>query len=75
MLRTPERILPKIEECEDENPNEVDEMPVQAGDFHDLVVAASFFIEATFDPGRDYEQINYTGAYMKPVKPRDHKKG
>ena len=50
-------------------------MPVQADDFHDLVVAASFFIDASLDPGRDDEQINDAGAYMKPVKSRDHKKG
>ena len=33
------RLLPEIEEREDEDPDEVDEVPVQAGDLDDLVVA------------------------------------
>src|SRR3954451_20640056 len=30
--------LPQVEKCEDENPDEIDEVPVQAGDLDDLVV-------------------------------------
>ena len=50
-------------------------MPVQAGDFDDLVIAAPFFVEAPFDPGGNNQQIDYAGAYMQPVKTRDHEKG
>src|SRR3546814_7239066 len=31
-------LLPKIEQCEDEDPHQVDEMPVEANDLHGLVV-------------------------------------
>src|SRR3546814_14613446 len=31
-------LLPKIEQCEDEDPHQVDEMPVEAHDLHGLVV-------------------------------------
>src|SRR5688572_31536662 len=32
-------LLPKIEKCKDEDPHEIDEMPIQAHDFDALVVA------------------------------------
>ena len=74
MLRTSYGSLPKIEECEDENPDEVDEMPVKPGNFYHLVITACSFVEAIFDSSCDYNEIYDASTHMQAVETRDHKK-
>ncbi len=74
MLRSSYESLPKIEECKDEYPDEVDEMPVKPGYFHHLVIAAGSVVETGFDSSADNNQIDDADAYMQPVKTRNHEK-
>src|SRR5206468_6933302 len=71
---------PKIKEGKDEHPNEIDEVPVQAHDFDDLVMAlparekaAPFDVEvASPDFSRNREQENHTDRHMGAVEAGDH---
>src|ERR1700754_946682 len=73
---------PQIEKGEDKPPHEIDEMPVQAGDFHDLVIsfsagkkASALAIEITApDLSRNNEQEDDADGHVSSVKSRDHEK-
>jgi hypothetical protein len=73
---------PKIKKGKDENPHKIDEVPVQAGDFDDLVVslparekAAPFDIEISApDFSRDGDQENHADSHVGAVEARDHEK-
>src|SRR6267154_3549871 len=73
---------PKIEECKDEHPHQIDEVPVQAGDFDDLVVplparekAAPFHVEVSPpDLSRDRAQENHPDRHVRAVEAGDHEK-
>src|SRR6266581_4279915 len=74
--------LPKIEDCEDEHPHQIDEVPVQTHGFDDLV--------ATFPAGhetrphaiqvtaqhldRHDDQENHADRHVRAVETRDHEK-
>ena len=51
-------------------------MPVEPGDFDDLVVTAPVAIVMIPSPTRESHdaQINYTGRYVQSVEARDHEK-
>src|SRR5215218_8228628 len=71
---------PEIEECENEDPDEVDEVPVEARDFDDLVISSS----AREEPTRasveiaapnfagDDEQKDHADRHVGTVEPGDH---
>src|SRR5262249_22604983 len=71
---------PQIKESEDEDPHEIDEVPVQAHDFDDLVVAssarekaASLYVKiAAPDLSRDDDQEDHTDGHVRTVEARDH---
>jgi hypothetical protein len=73
---------PKIKKGKDENPHKIDEVPVQAGDFDDLVVplparekAAPFDIEVSSpNLSRDNDQENYADRHVGAVEASDHEK-
>src|SRR5690606_39934014 len=48
---------PWIEKREDEYPDEVDEVPVEARDFDDLIIAAGALVVAAQHPQRDDDEI------------------
>ena len=50
-------------------------MPVKPGYFDHFVIAARSVVEAGFDSSSDNDQIDNAGAYMQPVKSRNHEKG
>src|SRR5258708_16035287 len=71
---------PKIKEGKDEHPHEIDEVPVQAGDFDDLVIplparekAAPRDVEVSPpDLSRDGDQENHADCHVSAVEARDH---
>src|SRR6266852_7001540 len=73
---------PKIKKGKDEHPHKIDEVPVQAGDFDDLVMAlparekaASFDIEvSTPNLSRDDDQENHADRHVGAVEASDHEK-
>src|SRR5882757_11364340 len=73
---------PKIEKGKDEHPHKIDEVPVQAGDFDDLVVtlpareeAAPFDIEVSPpNLSRDGDQENHADRHVGAVEAGDHEK-
>src|SRR6476660_2967843 len=73
---------PKIKEGEDEHPHKIDEVPVQAGDFDDLVVplparekATPFDIEvSTPDLSGDDDQENHADRHVGAVEAGNHEK-
>src|SRR6478752_1523939 len=75
--------LPEIEEREDEDPDQVDEVPVQAHDLDDLVVALAAGEEARapvlevaaahLDRHDDEEDHPY--GHVRAVEARDHEEG
>src|SRR5689334_7097952 len=67
-----DRTLPEVEEREDEHPDEVDEVPVQAGDLDDLVTLA--LIVAAPDLERDDRQVDHPACHVQAVEPGDHEK-
>src|SRR5215212_11261113 len=75
--------LPEIKQREDEHPDEVDEMPVQAGDLDDLVPPFPAGEEAPLLPvevaapdlAGDDEQEDHADRHVGAVEPRDHEEG
>src|ERR1700737_4414869 len=73
---------PKIKKGKDEHPHKIDEVPVQAGDFDDLVMplparkkAALFDIEVSPpDLSRDGDQENHADRHVGAGEARDHEK-
>src|SRR3979490_2617469 len=74
---------PKIENCEDEYPNQIDEVPIQAHDFDDLVFtlpagheARPLVIQISTNAlcGHD-DQENHADRHVRAMEPRDHEKG
>src|ERR1700739_3539636 len=73
---------PEIKKRKDEHPHEIDEVPVQAGDFDDLVLpfparekTASFNIEVSPpNLSRDGEQENHADRHVGAVEAGDHEK-
>src|SRR4051812_42635244 len=63
--------LPEIEECKDENPHEIDEVPVQARDLHCLVTAFAVVISAP-DAARNDAEENAARRHVQAVKAGDH---
>src|SRR6478735_8439264 len=71
---------PEIEQREDEDPDEIDEVPVQAGDLDDLVAAlpareepAALLVEiAAPDLARDDQQEDHADRDMGAVEAGDH---
>gem|GEM_PF-4073307 len=67
-------ILKKIEAQEDEYPNQVDEVPVEADFFDHFIAIASFDVHATDDVDEDDEQYYYAAEYVESVESRDGEK-
>src|ERR1700730_18057010 len=65
--------LPQIEECEDEDPHQIDEMPIQAGDLHGLIGSLAV-IKSRPDPARDDSQVNHARRDVQAVETGDHEK-
>src|ERR1700674_1284189 len=73
---------PEIKKRKDEHPHEIDEVPIQAGDFDDLVIplparekAAPFDIEVSPpDFSRDGDQKNHADRHVGAVEAGDHEK-
>src|SRR5258708_33312897 len=73
---------PKIKKGKDEYPHKIDEVPVQAGDFDDLVIppparekAASFDVEVSPPSlARDGDQENHADRHVGAVEACDHGK-
>src|SRR6266581_7137641 len=73
---------PKIEDCEDEYPNQIDEVPVQAHDLDDLVLTLPAGHEARplviqISPNnlcRHDEKENHAHRHVSAVETRDHEK-
>src|SRR5207249_11739190 len=71
---------PKIEKGKDEHPHQIDEVPVQAHDFDDLVVpfpageeASRFAVEvSTQHLSRHDDQEDHSDRHMGAVEARDH---
>src|SRR5437763_16287686 len=63
--------LPKIKECENEYPHQVDEMPVQAGDLHRLIAALAV-IKSAPHPQSYHSQVDNARRYVQAVEPGDH---
>src|SRR6266702_45909 len=73
--------LPKIEEREDENPDEIDEVPIEARNLDDLIAslpacekAPPRVVEiAAHDLSRHEDQEDHTDRHMSSVAAGDHK--
>src|ERR1700733_9865530 len=73
---------PEIKKREDEHPHEIDEMPVQAGNFDDLVLplparekTASFNIEVSPpNLSRNGDQENHADRHVGTMEAGDHEK-
>src|SRR4030081_2645045 len=73
---------PKIKKGKDEHPHKIDEVPVQAGDFDDLVMplparekAGPFDIEVSPPTlSRDGDQKNHADGHVGAVEAGDHEK-
>src|SRR5229473_8715950 len=73
---------PKVKKGKNEHPHKIDEVPVQAHDFDDLVIppparekAASFDIEVSPpNLSRDGDQENHAYRHVGAVEARDHEK-
>src|ERR1700753_1454316 len=73
---------PEIKQGKDEHPHKIDEVPVQAGDFDDLVMsfparekAAPLDIEISPpNLSRDGDQENHTDRYVGAMESGDHEK-
>src|SRR5258708_26485596 len=73
---------PEIKKGEDEHPHKIDEVPVQAGDFADLVVplatrekTAPFDVEVSPpNLSRDGDQENHADRHVGAVEAGDHEK-
>jgi hypothetical protein len=71
---------PQIEKGEDKNPYEIDEMPVKAGNFHNLVVslsarkkASALTIEITApDLSRNDDPENHPDGHVGAVESGNH---
>src|SRR4030081_3722779 len=71
---------PKIEKGKDEHPHKIDEVPVQAGDFDDLVItlpareeAAPFDVEVSPPKlSRNGDQENHADRHVGAVEAGDH---
>src|SRR3712207_2862215 len=82
-MPVPWRLSPEIEEREDEDPDEVDEVPVEAHDLHRFILpfaaceeAAPFVIVVPApDLAGDDKQEEHAEAHMGAVKARDHEEG
>src|SRR3546814_20886287 len=76
-------LLPKIEQCEDEDPHQVDEMPVQAHDLHGLVMRPPAGEEARLgvvvvpppDLPRNGKQKDHHEGQVGYMKDSDREKG
>src|SRR5881628_2767590 len=74
---------PKIEDCEDEYPNQIDEVPIQAHDLDDLVFTLPAGHEARplviqispNDLCRRDQKENHPDRHVRAVEARDHEKG
>src|SRR5882762_11860662 len=74
---------PKIENCEDEYPHQIDEVPIQAHDLDDLVFslpaghkARSLVIQiAPYDLYGHDDQENHADRNVRAVETRDHEEG
>src|SRR3954470_19738381 len=74
---------PKIEKCEDEDPDEIDEVPVQARDLDDLAASLAAREEAFLldleiaapDLSGDDDEEDHADRDVGAVKARDHEEG
>src|ERR1700682_5762169 len=79
-LPVPWFLLPKIENCEDEYPHQIDEVPIQAHRFDDLVVTLPAGQEARplliqVSPqylDRHDDQKNHSDRHVRAMKSGDH---
>src|SRR3546814_2520464 len=67
-------VSPEVEESEDEDPDEVDEVPVEAGDLDGRIVARAVVMAAP-DLGGDNQQHDHAGRDVEAVKAGDHEEG
>src|SRR5918998_1537872 len=76
-------LLPEIEQREDEHPDQVDEVPVEANDLAPLVAPLRGGKEApplpvevpAPDLARDDEQEDHADRHVRAVEARDHEEG
>src|ERR1700682_1315759 len=81
-LPVPWFLLPKIKNGEDEYPHQIDEVPIQAHRFDDLVVTSPAGQEAwplLVQVSAQYldrhdDQENHADRHVRAVKPGDHEK-
>src|SRR5688572_2499619 len=62
---------PEIKQRKDEHPNQIDEVPVQAGDLDDLVISGAL-VAPLQDPGRNDAQVDHADGDVQSVKAGDH---
>src|SRR5882762_3035850 len=65
--------LPKIEECKDKYPHQIDEMPIQARNLHGLIAPLAV-VESSPNPESYHSQINHARRYVQAVETGDHEK-
>ena len=63
----------EVEECKNEDPNEVYEVPVETNFLHHFIVLSAFEYAAVGHEEND-DVDDYTGEYVETVKPRDEEK-
>jgi hypothetical protein len=72
---------PEVKKGEDEDPDEIDEVPIQAHYFDDLVASSPTREESSYLPvkvstqhfSRRNDQEDHAERHMRPVKARNHK--
>src|SRR3546814_11441596 len=67
-------VSPEVEESEDEDPDEVDEVPVEAGDLDGRIVARAVVMAAP-DLGGDNQQHEHAGRDVEAVQAGDNQEG
>src|SRR5882757_9466237 len=66
-------LLPKIKECEDEYPHQIDEMPIQPRNL-DGLIAPLAVIKSSPDPASYDSQVNHARRDVQAVETGDHEK-
>src|SRR6266850_1653111 len=64
-------LLPKIKECEDEYPHQIDEMPIQARNLHGLIAPLAVIKSSPY-PKSYHSQVNHACRYVQAVETGEH---
>src|SRR6476620_3436331 len=62
---------PQVEEGKNEDPDQIDEVPIEPSDLDRRIVARPVVVAAQ-NLRRDYQQHDHTGAYVQAVEAGDH---